>query len=127
MLEYIRSFVDRHDGAVIKHQQSRTEGFLLVLVYVPVAHYFELKKFVQSNSNSSKFSVKFSHWTFVDGNPLENGTYANRIVMNVRERKELTLILPKLEELVDRTMTYLEIHKKHEEEFFQILGKNLNG
>jgi elongation factor 2 len=44
----------------------------------------------------------FDHWNCLNGNPLEEGSKVNTIVMDIRKRKGLKLVLPPLDEYLDK-------------------------
>jgi len=71
--------------------------------YLPVAESFGFTALLRGKTAGKAFlQMSFDHWQDVKGNPLEEGTPANRIAMDIRKRKGLPSELPKFEDYYDR-------------------------
>ena len=73
------------------------EGTDLVVLkaHLPVAESFGFSQDLRAATGGQAFpQMIFDHWQFVPGDPLENGSYANQIVKQIRERKGLSPNIP---------------------------------
>ncbi len=48
----------------------------------------------------------FDHWKVIEGDPLTEGSLANKIMMQTRQRKEMSLSIPKPEDFEDKGYDY---------------------
>ena len=77
--------------------ETPREGTDLVVLkaYLPVAESFGFSQALRAATGGQAFpQMIFDHWQFVPGDPLEDGSLANQIVKQIRERKGLSPELP---------------------------------
>ena len=70
---------------------------------LPVADSFGFIDDLRGATSGTAFATLcFSHYQVVPGDPLEEGSYANKIAMKIRKRKELKDTMPVLEDYNDK-------------------------
>jgi len=58
---------------------------------------------LRSNTAGQAFpQCVFDHWQLLPGDPLEAGSKANKVVLEIRARKGMTELLPILDEYLDK-------------------------
>lgn len=66
-----------------------------IKAFVPVLESFGFTGHLRQLTSGQAFpQLSFSHWQILEGDPLEEGSQANKIVMGVRQRKGLKAELP---------------------------------
>jgi elongation factor 2 len=71
--------------------------------YLPIAESFGFSDELCGETSGTGFtSLIFSHWQLVPGDPLEEGSYANKILLEIRKRKGRKVETPKLEDYLDK-------------------------
>lgn len=74
-----------------------------IKAFVPVLESFGFTGLLRQNTGGQAFpQMIFSHWAPVNGNPLEEGTQANKICLDVRKRKGLKMEVPKFNDYYDK-------------------------
>jgi len=74
-----------------------------IKAYLPVLESFGFTALLRQNTGGQAFpQMIFSHWQLVEGNPLEEGSQANKIVNAVRQRKGLKEELPVFGDYYDK-------------------------
>jgi elongation factor 2 len=80
-----------------KNMNVQMEGFL------PISESFGFADLLCGETSGTAFvSMMFSHWQVVPGDPLEDGSYANKILLEVRKRKGKKVETPRLEDYLDK-------------------------
>ena len=70
---------------------------------LPVAESFGFIDTLWSETSGTAFaSMTFEKWSVVPGSPLEEGTLANKVMLEVRKRKGKKVETPKLEDYLDK-------------------------
>jgi elongation factor 2 len=89
---------------VIENKEDRPGTPLCVIkAYLPVLESFGFTNLLRANTSGQAFpQMIFSHWQAVNGDPYEAGSQANKIAMQVRERKGLKNVLPDFAEYYDK-------------------------
>lgn len=89
---------------VIENKEDRPGTPLCVIkAFLPVLESFGFTNLLRQNTSGQAFpQMIFSHWQAVNGDPYEAGSQANKICMQVRERKGLKNILPDFAEYYDK-------------------------
>jgi len=74
-----------------------------VKAFLPVLESFGFTQLLRQNTSGQAFpQMIFSHWSLVGGDLMEDGSQANRIVMDVRKRKGLKMELPDFGDYYDK-------------------------
>lgn len=75
-------------GQVDVTEQRPGTPLVKVKAYLPVLESFGFTQLLRQNTSGTAFpQMIFSHWEHVGGNPLEEGTQAHSIIVDVRKRK----------------------------------------
>jgi len=75
----------------------------LVKAYLPVSESFGFTEHLRAMTGGKAFpQCVFDHWETLKTNPLEAGTKANQLVLDIRKRKGLKVALPILSEYLDK-------------------------
>lgn len=86
--------------------EEEADGKCVVVAYLPIAETLGNNAFaqvLQTKTSGKAFSTyAFDHWQEVTANPLEEGSKAEEIMFNIRERKGLKVEQPDLSEYFDR-------------------------
>jgi elongation factor 2 len=90
----------KRQAEILKTEEVGANGLILdVVAHLPVRESFGFTGILRAETSGQAFpQLNFSHWKVVEGNPLEEGTLANRLVLEVRKRKGLSETLPCLED-----------------------------
>ena len=71
--------------------------------FLPVMESFGFTELLRKNTGGQAFpQMKFSHWKLVGGDPFQEGTSANEILLETRKRKGLKVELPKFNDYYDK-------------------------
>jgi len=74
-----------------------------VKAFLPVLESFGFTQLLRQNTSGQAFpQMIFSHWQMVNGNPMEDGSQANTIALDVRERKGLKVVMPEFGDYYDK-------------------------
>jgi elongation factor 2 len=66
-----------------------------IKAFLPVLESFGFTQLLRQNTSGQAFpQMIFSHWQIINGDPLEEDSQANKILMDVRERKGLKMETP---------------------------------
>jgi len=99
----IYNLMSKRRGNVKLVEDEANGNIMHVVAELPVAESFGFIEDLRSVTSGTAFaSLSFSHWQLVPGNPLEDGSYANKIVLEIRKRKNLKVEKPKLEDYLDK-------------------------
>lgn len=75
----------------------------LIRAYLPVAESFGFAAHLRSLTAGQAFpQCVFDHWETLKSNPLEVGSKAHQVVMDIRKRKGLKVELPDINDYVDK-------------------------
>jgi len=99
----IHTLLGRRRGFVIDEMPKEGTPLYLVKAHIPVLESFGFDADLrEATSGRAIPQLLFSHWQVVDGDPNEEGTLANKIICQVRERKNLKGKIPSLEVYNDK-------------------------
>jgi len=74
-----------------------------VKAFLPVLESFGFTQLLRQNTSGQAFpQMIFSHWSMVAGDVTEEGSMANKVVMDVRRRKNLKEELPEFNDYYDK-------------------------
>lgn len=81
---------------IVENQEDRPGTPLTkIKAYLPVLESFGFTQLLRQNTSGQAFpQMIFSHWAAVNGDPYEEGSQVNQIIMDVRKRKGLKGVLP---------------------------------
>jgi len=87
-----------------KYLEESMNGRCVVIKFaLPVAESFDFEEALrEATSCEASQSCSFSHWEIVPGDPMEEGSQAYKVVMEIRKRKNLPPNLPEFEKYNDR-------------------------
>jgi len=90
-------------GDIIEEIPRERSNLVILKAYLPVAESFGFDAALRSETGGEAFPIMlFDHWKLVDGDPLQDGSYANTIVRQIRKRKGLPDTLPCLNDFLDK-------------------------
>lgn len=90
-------------GEIIEELPQERTNMMVLRAYIPVAESFGFADSLRAGTGGEAFpQMVFHHWKLVEGDPLQPGTLANRIVRQIRERKGLSPDLPTIEMFADK-------------------------
>jgi elongation factor 2 len=99
----IYGIMNKKRGVVKSVGDGPNGNIMIVIAELPVAESFGFVEDLRSSTSGTAFaSLSFSHWQIVPGDPMEDGSYANKIMMDVRKRKGLKLEKPNLSDYLDK-------------------------
>jgi elongation factor 2 len=102
-LNGVYTTLNQRRGIIERQEERPGTPLVKVVAYVPVLESFGFTGFLRQNTGGQAFpQMIFSHWQQLNGNPLEDGTQANKIVTSVRSRKGLKETLPKFNDYYDK-------------------------
>ena len=71
--------------------------------YLPVGESFGFTQVLRAATGGRAFpQMVFDHWEEMGGDPLEEGSQANRLVESIRARKSLKPGIPTLDKFLDK-------------------------
>lgn len=90
-------------GEIIEEIPQERTNMMVLRAYMPVAESFGFTGTLRAETGGEAFpQMVFHHWKLVEGDPMQPGTLANRIVTQIRERKGLSPDLPTVEMFADK-------------------------
>merc|ERR1711972_439106 len=90
-------------GCVFEENQREGTPLVQVKAYLPVAESFGFVSFLRQQTSGQAFpQCVFDHWDVMPGNPLEEGSKMQELVLNVRKRKNLKVSMPVLADYLDK-------------------------
>jgi len=90
-------------GEVCKTEERIGTPLVQIQAFLPVMESFGFTELLRKNTGGQAFpQMIFSHWNVVIGDPNNEGSPANKIVMDVRKRKGLKAQLPDFNEYYDK-------------------------
>ena len=97
------SSIMKRRGEVLEEVPRERSNLVVVKAYLPVAESFGFDSALRSETGGEAFpTMIFHHWKLVEGDPLKEGTFANKIVKQIRHRKGLPAQLPTLDDYLDK-------------------------
>jgi len=74
-----------------------------IKAFLPVLESFGFTQLLRQNTSGQAFpQMIFSHWQVLNGDPLEDGSQANKLMMEVRKRKGMKEEIPQLNDYYDK-------------------------
>jgi elongation factor 2 len=74
-----------------------------ISAFLPVLESFGFSQLLRANTSGQAFpQLIFSHWQMVNGDPFDEGSQSNKIVMDVRKRKGLKDEMPAFNDYYDK-------------------------
>jgi len=99
----VYSTLNQRRGVIEGKEDRPGTPLCKVKAFLPVLESFGFTSLLRQNTGGQAFpQLIFSHWQIVNGNPYEEGSQAETIVMNVRERKGLKDELPAFGDFYDK-------------------------
>jgi len=87
--------LNKRRGKVLKIKERSGTPYIKIQASLPVAESFGFAQELRKITSGRAFPrMKFSHWQVVGGDPHEDGSSANKIVLGIRKRKGLKEIVP---------------------------------
>jgi len=75
----------------------------IIRAFLPVLESFGFTSLLRQNTGGQAFpQLIFSHWQELEGNPFEEGSMANKVVIGVRKRKGLKEGMPQFNDYYDK-------------------------
>ena len=98
----VYSCISSRRGRVISDEIDSGK-MITIKGHMPVAESFGFATYLRDNTQGKAHPMTaFSHWETVDSDPYQEGTMANQIVKEVRQRKGLSETLPDPARYVDK-------------------------
>eukprot|EP01123_Difflugia_compressa_P011598 TRINITY_DN46_c0_g1_i26.p1 TRINITY_DN46_c0_g1~~TRINITY_DN46_c0_g1_i26.p1 ORF type:complete len:408 (-),score=84.03 TRINITY_DN46_c0_g1_i26:121-1344(-) len=99
----IYSVLNRRRGHVFAEEQKVGTPIYMVKAYLPVMESFGFTADLRSHTSGQAFpQCVFDHWQVLQGDPLEEGSKSNVIVLGIRKRKGLAEGIPPLDRYLDK-------------------------
>jgi len=99
----IYGVLNRRRGIVIEEMQVAGTPMFVVKSYLPVNESFGFTADLRSNTGGQAFpQCVFDHWQILPGDPYEEKSRPNTVIMDARKRKGLKAGLPDLEQYLDK-------------------------
>jgi len=90
-------------GHVFTEEQKPGTPQMTLLAYLPVMESFGFTADLRSHTGGKAFpQCSFDHWELMSGNPMEEGSKSNEVVLGVRKRKGLAAEIPPLDRYLDK-------------------------
>jgi len=98
----IYGVLNKRRGLVQSEEVRPGTDMVELRAFLPVAESFHLTDELRAVTSGKAFvQMQFDHYDEVPGDPLEAGSKANLLVMQIRKRKNLKLALPTLADFLD--------------------------
>ncbi len=99
----VYSCMNRRRGIVLSEEQRIGTPLYQVKAYLPVAESFGFSADLRSQTSGQAFpQSQFSHYEVISGDPLEEGSKANDIMLTIRKRKGIKVYTPNVSDYEDR-------------------------
>lgn len=99
----VYSTLNQRRGVVESTTERPGTPLTKIKAYLPVLESFGFTGLLRQNTGGQAFpQMIFSHWEKVNGDPMAEGSQANKILMDVRKRKGLKLELPEFADFYDK-------------------------
>jgi len=97
------STLNQNRGEIEKIEDRVGTPLSQIQAYLPVLESFGFTELLRKNTGGQAFpQMKFSHWKKVSGDPFSEGSAANKILMETRQRKGLKMTLPAFGDYYDK-------------------------
>jgi elongation factor 2 len=100
MIGSVYQVLNHRRGEIVCEEIQEGTQLNNIQAYLPVADCFgfdaELK---ETTSGRALPQLNFSHWKVIEGDPLKEGNYANKVALAIRKRKGLDPNFPVLEQV----------------------------
>jgi len=97
------STLNQKRGQVEKIEERPGTPLTQVQAFLPVLESFGFTELLRKNTAGQAFpQMKFSHWQYVSGDPMKEGTPGHTIMMNIRKRKGLKDEVPNFNDFYDK-------------------------
>lgn len=95
--------LSKRRGHVIEEQQKSGSPMYSIKAHLPVNESFGFAAELRGQTGGQAFpQCVFDHWQLLPGDPLEQTTRAGAVVTNIRQRKGLNPVIPKLDNFLDK-------------------------
>ncbi|KAG6853417.1 hypothetical protein C0991_004585 [Blastosporella zonata] len=95
--------LNNRGGKVLSEAKRTGTPVFIIKAYLPVSESFGFDAELRDETAGQAFAHSvFDHWEMVDGSPLEKGSKAEEIVVQIRTRKGLKPEIPSLETYCDK-------------------------
>ncbi|GKT35372.1 Eukaryotic translation elongation factor 2, partial [Aduncisulcus paluster] len=99
----VYSVVSRRRGRVFDEEQRVGTPLMTFKAYLPVSESFGFDADLREQTSGQGFpQCSFSHYEIVESDPLEEGNQSYKIMMELRKRKEMKEVIPKVSDYEDR-------------------------
>jgi len=99
----IYSVLNRRRGHVFAEDQKPGTPIHMIKAYLPVMESFGFTADLRSHTSGQAFpQCVFDHWQVLAGDPLEDNSKTNAIVLAIRKRKGLGEGVPPLDRFLDK-------------------------
>jgi elongation factor 2 len=90
-------------GHVFEENQREGTPLVQVKAYLPVAESFGFTSALRQLTSGQAFpQCVFSHWELIQGDPMEEGSKAQELVLAVRKRKNIKVEMPDINDYNDK-------------------------
>ena len=94
--------LNQRRGVIIDQETIEGASLSLVKAHLPVSESFGFNKLLRECTSGKAFpQCSFSHWSLVNGDPLDVQSKAGTLVMQIRKRKGLKEEMPNLNNYLD--------------------------
>lgn len=95
--------MNKKRGQVISEEMKSDGVTIEIKAYLPVSESFGFNGDLRGATGGKAFpQCSFSHWQVIESDPLEEGTRANKLMMEIRKRKDMKLETPNLDDYHDK-------------------------
>jgi len=95
--------LSKRRGQIQKIKDRIGTNYIKIQAYLPVVESFGFTEMLRKSTGGKAFPrMKFSHWQLVGGDPMKEGSTANKIVKAIRKRKGLKEALLEFVDYSDR-------------------------
>jgi len=99
----IYSVLNQRRGQVISEEQRPGTPLYKVRAYLPVLESFGFTEKLRAETGGQAFpQCVFDHWEILNDDPLEEGSKAYQLLLDIRKRKGLKVQLPLLDDYLDK-------------------------
>ncbi|EER03616.1 elongation factor 2, putative [Perkinsus marinus ATCC 50983] len=90
-------------GCVFEENQKEGTPLLQLKAYLPVAESFGFTGALRQATSGQAFpQCVFDHWEALPGDPMQEGSKAQELVLNIRKRKNIKVEMPDLSNYMDK-------------------------
>lgn len=90
-------------GELVSEDTVEGSSMCKLKCYIPVKESFGFDNHLKSETSGRALpDTRFSHWAVINSDPLEEGTYANEVVKEIRKRKGMKAELPNPDDFKER-------------------------